>query len=86
MEKIIQEQSLTGNKETYRIIIERYMFHGYVISIQKKIKFLGLIPIWITVKEFNGYEYDDIFDSYCDECLGEAIEVYNKLINTYGKL
>lgn len=85
MEKIREGQSLTGHKETYRVIVEHFILGGFHIHIQKQIKIFG-ITIWINIKSFTDCNYEDIYDEHLEDVLSEALEIYNKLINTYGKL
>ena len=48
-----------------------------LIKVQVKVWFF-----WITIKEFRELEYDDDFEF----CRNEAIELYHKIVNPYGKI
>lgn len=81
----ICEDSLYGKH--YRLIEESIVIENYkditlwgveVKTYKVQIKVLWF---WITIKEFEAYSYDE------DEefCLLEAKELYNKIVNPYGK-
>lgn len=51
----------------------------YISNFKIQIK---LFWFWITIKEFKEGDYDDD----AEFCKNEAIELYNKITNPYGKL
>lgn len=63
--------SITDNSDEYA--------YCYVMNYKVQVKVLFF---WITIKEFKETEYDD-----SDEfCRNEAIELFNKIVNPYGKI
>lgn len=81
----ICEDSLYGKH--YRLIEESTVIDDYrdvaVWSVEVKTYKVQIkvLWFWITIKEFEAYSYDE------DEefCLLEAKELYNKIVNPYGK-
>lgn len=52
---------------------------AYILTFKVQVK---VWFFWITIKEFRELEYDD--DS--NFCKSEAIELYHKIVNPYGKI
>lgn len=72
----------------YRVIhrkIINTVDYGYgeytelVDSFEVQIKY---VIIWVTIKEFIHGDYDDDIEF----CKNEAIELFNKIVNPYGKI
>lgn len=77
-------KKIIGNKK-YRVISTDILVrldYGYgdfsmiktVFKVQVKKSFL-----WITIKEFEETDEDDV-----EFCKREAVELYNKIVNSYG--
>ena len=49
------------------------------ISFKVQVKILGF---WITIKEF----ITGVYDNEEEFCKNEAIELYNKIVNPYGRI
>ena len=52
---------------------------AYILTFKVQVK---VWFFWVTIKEFRELEYDD--DS--NFCKSEAIELYHKIVNPYGKI
>lgn len=50
----------------------------YVLGYRVQIKFIWF---WVTIKAFDELDYDDDVEF----CKREAFELYNKIVNPYGK-
>lgn len=60
--------------------IKRYLDNPRcILSYKVQIKFLFF---WITIKDFT----EEIYDEDSNFCKQEAIELFNNIINPYGKL
>lgn len=73
---------IISNGQYRVIVIQKNCYEDipcYMLSYKVQVKVLFF---WITIKEFE----EGIYDDDCEFCKLEAIELYNKIVNPYGKV
>lgn len=75
--------SVIISNDKYRVTIGKCGVYddkpAYIVTFKVQVK---VWFFWITIKEFRELEYDDDFKF----CRNEAIELYHKIVNPYGKI
>lgn len=75
--------SVIISNDKYRVTIDKCGVYddepAYILTFKVQVK---VWFFWITIKEFRELEYDDDFEF----CRNEAIELYYKIVNPYGKI
>ena len=75
--------SVIISNDKYRVTIGKCDAYDdepvYILTFKVQVK---VWFFWITIKEFRELEYDDD----ANFCKREAIELYHKIVNPYGKI